>query len=264
MKISIVTVCYNASKAIEETLLSVINQTYEDVEYIVIDGGSTDGTVDIIKKYSDKISYWVSEPDKGIYDAMNKGIDAAMGEWINFMNAGDMFTDSNTLELVADSLSNLSDADIVYGQARFVYEWGSVECPPLPLTELRKHMVFCHQASFVKTSLMRQAHFDVKYRIAGDYNFFYHQYVQNRKFVYIPICVAVYDSVFGISSRQHIICEEEYARINGRIETFSWKIIHLVDKIRVKIKSFVKSMLPQRIVRNVRRRRVYMALKKRV
>ena len=76
MKISVVTVCYNAADTIEKTMLSVLNQTYHDIEYIIIDGGSTDGTVEIIRKYADRIAYWVSEPDKGIYDAMNKGIKA--------------------------------------------------------------------------------------------------------------------------------------------------------------------------------------------
>jgi glycosyltransferase involved in cell wall biosynthesis len=83
--VTIVTVSYNVVSTIERTILSVVNQTYSNIEYIIIDGGSTDGTVDIIKKYMDKIAYWVSEPDKGIYDAMNKGILMAKGQWINFM-----------------------------------------------------------------------------------------------------------------------------------------------------------------------------------
>ena len=82
MKISIVTVCYNAVSVIENTILSVINQTYPDIEYIIIDGGSTDGTVEIIEKYSDRLAYWVSEPDNGIYDAMNKGIKVVTGDYI--------------------------------------------------------------------------------------------------------------------------------------------------------------------------------------
>ena len=97
-KNSIVTVSYNAVATIESTILSVINQTYSNVEYIIIDGGSTDGTVDIIKKYQDKISYWISEPDQGIYDAMNKGLKIASGEWINFMNSGDSFVHTEVLE----------------------------------------------------------------------------------------------------------------------------------------------------------------------
>ena len=101
IKISVITVAYNASRYIETTILSVINQTYSNIEYIIIDGGSTDGTVDIIKKYSNKISYWISEPDKGIYDAMNKGINKATGEWINFMNAGDTFHNPDTLSAVS-------------------------------------------------------------------------------------------------------------------------------------------------------------------
>ena len=89
--ISVITVSYNAVSTIEQTILSVINQTYSNIEYIIIDGGSTDGTIDIIRRYEDKIAYWVSEPDRGIYDAMNKGASKANGEYIAFLNSDDWY-----------------------------------------------------------------------------------------------------------------------------------------------------------------------------
>jgi len=96
--ITVITVVYNGAKYLEDTIKSVINQTYPNVEYIIIDGGSTDGTIDIIKKYEDYIDYWVSEPDKGIYDAMNKGISISFGEWLNMLNSGDLYYNSMVIE----------------------------------------------------------------------------------------------------------------------------------------------------------------------
>ena len=95
--VTIITVVFNGEQLIEETVLSVLNQSYNNVEYIVIDGGSDDGTLKILSKYNDKIDYWLSEPDNGIYDAMNKGIALASGEWINFMNCGDRFASTDVL-----------------------------------------------------------------------------------------------------------------------------------------------------------------------
>lgn len=117
--ISIVTVSYNAAATIEQTILSVINQTYRNIEYIIIDGGSTDGTVEIIKKYANKLAYWVSEPDKGIYDAMNKGIQKAKGEWINFMNAGDILYNSDVLAQVLGTEIPLKTS-FIYSNATFI------------------------------------------------------------------------------------------------------------------------------------------------
>src|SRR5688572_4810851 len=94
--LSIITVVYNGEQLLEKTILSILNQTYTNIEYLIIDGRSKDRTVDIIKKYENKISYWVSEPDKGIYDAMNKGMNAAKGDYIWFINAGDVIHAQNT------------------------------------------------------------------------------------------------------------------------------------------------------------------------
>ncbi len=118
MKISIITVCYNAEKTIEDTIKSVLDQNYDDVEYIIIDGASTDKTVDIITKYKDKLSYFISEPDKGIYDAMNKGILMATGDIVGVLNSDDFYADSNVLSTIANVFKEKKVdsvfADLVY------------------------------------------------------------------------------------------------------------------------------------------------------
>src|SRR5574344_2490955 len=113
MKLSIITINYNNAEGLEKTIKSVINQTFTDYEYIIIDGGSTDGSTDIIKKYRENIDYWVSESDKGIYKAMNKGITYTHGEYLNFMNSGDCFHSSTVLNEVA---RNFNNTDIIIGR----------------------------------------------------------------------------------------------------------------------------------------------------
>lgn len=172
-KVTIVTVCLNAVNDIEKTLTSVVNQTYPNIEYIIIDGGSNDGTINIIEKYIDKIKYYISEPDEGIYNAMNKGIKIATGEWINFMNAGDYFYQSQTVSLFIENIKNV-DADIVYGDTNCIYNgYGEIIRKPYQIFDIKKHMVFCHQSCFVKTEIMKSHPFSLKYKIASDYNFFY-------------------------------------------------------------------------------------------
>lgn len=118
--ISVVTVSYNAVSTIEQTIISVLNQMYFNIEYIIIDGGSTDGTVDIIKRYDDKIAYWQSEPDRGIYDAMNKGILQAKGEWIYFIGASDLLLKNSFQTIFSEKI----DAEVIYGDITIVYPKG--------------------------------------------------------------------------------------------------------------------------------------------
>ena len=112
MKYSIITVNYNNKNGLEMTIKSVLGQTCKDFEYIIIDGGSTDGSVEVIKKYASRIDYWVSEPDKGVYNAMNKGIRKATGDYLNFMNSGDAYHSTSALEIIAGLHS---DDDIIIG-----------------------------------------------------------------------------------------------------------------------------------------------------
>src|SRR5690606_6026983 len=115
MRISIITVCYNSSKTIENTIKSVQNQNYPDIEYIIIDGASIDGTVDIIRKYENIIDKWVSEPDRGLYDAINKGISRATGLYVGILNSDDVFFENNTVEKIADFLKANAELDAVTG-----------------------------------------------------------------------------------------------------------------------------------------------------
>lgn len=122
MKISVVTICYNSKLFIEKTILSVINQSYEDLEYIVVDGGSTDGTLDVIHKYSNRITKWISEKDEGIYNAMNKALDIITGDWVIFMNSGDCFYRYDVLSNI-DFLkySEASCCGVIYGNGISLY-----------------------------------------------------------------------------------------------------------------------------------------------
>ena len=132
--ISIVTVVYNGIKDIEKTIQSVIGQNYPKIEYIIIDGGSNDGTVEVIKKYADYVDYWVSEPDGGIYYAMNKGIEVAKGEWIHFRNCGDYFINESILmNFFANKIEN--DVIIVHGNTRFIYQNMYEDRKPLILSK---------------------------------------------------------------------------------------------------------------------------------
>ena len=108
MKISVITVCFNAVSTIEKTICSVLNQSWSDLEYIIIDGGSKDGTVDILKKYSSRLSYYISEPDKGIYDAMNKGVKKASGDYVLFLGADDLLFDNEVLSVIVKKLVGCS------------------------------------------------------------------------------------------------------------------------------------------------------------
>ena len=115
-KLSIITINLNNKEGLEQTIKSVHSQTHLDIEHLIIDGGSTDGSLDIINKYADKLYYWVSESDKGIYDAINKGIDKATGEWLSIMNSGDIFCDNTTVEDVFKEWNEIKNE-----KAEFLY-----------------------------------------------------------------------------------------------------------------------------------------------
>lgn len=172
--ITVVTVVFNGRDFIEKTIQSVIKQTYQNIEYIIIDGGSTDGTLDVIKKYVNKIDYLVSEPDEGIYDAMNKGIARSKGDWIYFINAGDSLFSVKTLEhLKLDSLR--SATDILYGNINIIDSQTGLGTfhnmqEIIDINFLLKSNI-CHQALIYRAKLFTNFKgYEAMYQICADYD----------------------------------------------------------------------------------------------
>jgi len=171
-KLSVITICYNIKEEIERTCQSIVAQTSRDFEWVVIDGGSTDGTVDILNKYKDHIDVFVSEPDKGIYNAMNKGIRLAHGEWLNFMNGGDEFADK---DVVADFLAyDTSDVDIVYGNCNTISATGKISlkkfCDVLNKNFFYNGITINHQASFIRHLLFdKYGMYSEEYKLVSDW-----------------------------------------------------------------------------------------------
>ena len=173
MKYSIITVNFNNKNGLRKTIESVIHQTCQDFEYIVIDGGSTDGSTDVLKEYDAHINYWVSEPDGGIYQGMNKGIKKAQGEYLNFMNSGDCFYDDKRLELVCNTHF---DADIIVGSDYYYnsdtrQDFTSNLPPRLSMYSLYKGS-FPHQSSFFRRELFNNCLYDENLRMVSDWKFF--------------------------------------------------------------------------------------------
>lgn len=172
-KVSIITVVYNSADNLETTIKSILDQTYKLIELIVIDGGSTDGTIEIIQKYSENIKYWISEPDKGLYDAMNKGLDKASGDYVWFINSGDLIYDKNTLENIFGKGKELSD--IYYGETLVTDSVGNEIAmrrhhAPDKLTwkSFKQGMLVSHQSIIVKKDLAQL--YDLKYRCSSDFD----------------------------------------------------------------------------------------------
>lgn len=221
--ITIITVCYNAVSTLEETILNVIDQDFKDYEYILIDGGSTDGTLEIIKKYSDKITHWVSEPDQGIYDAMNKGAAISRGKWLCFMNSGDTFYNTNTLEDLS-SKSNTLDENyaVIYGNTNKVYGSHSKIIKPGEIGKIVSHLPFCHQSSLVLTEVFKKYYFDLQYKIVADDHLFYSMYKDGHSFCLIDQVIANYEAKQGVSSKKFKKALWENYQIRGGQSKWYW------------------------------------------
>ncbi|MFH1903525.1 MAG: glycosyltransferase family 2 protein [Candidatus Omnitrophota bacterium] len=183
--VSIITVCLNSEKHLEETIKSVLGQTYQNIEYVIIDGGSTDGTLDIIKKYRSRIAYWVSEPDQGLYDAMNKGIALAKGELVGILNSDDYYQ-PDAVEIIVNEFKKDKEAGVFWGDTELLFNDGKYREVVLGRSEKIGTPRWCinHPSSFVKREIYQKWRYDLRYRISADFDLFLKFYFNGIKFHY--------------------------------------------------------------------------------
>lgn len=256
MKVSVVTVCYNAIGGIEKTISSVLGQSFPEMEYIVIDGGSQDGTVDVITQYADRINYFVSEPDGGIYDAMNKGVRVATGEWITFLNAGDTYFSPQSIEAVF-SREIPSDVDVVYGYQVHGFSYGQFVRKQLPLSFFSEGMPFGHESSFVRAEVMKRHGFDTRYKIAADYHFSYQLHASGGHFMPVDAIVAVFEAAEGVSTAEKtvLLTHRESAMINGTYHTVRYKRQVISIYVRMLLKKCLSLFSKDFVIRQQFRKR---------
>lgn len=208
MKLTIVTINYNNREGLERTLRSVTAQLTADTEYVVIDGGSTDGSVELIQQYAKHIAYWVSEPDKGIYNAMNKAIKVAKGEYINFMNSGDTFYSAEVLPRVVPLLNGKDfyigdEKREVNGKTKIITAPNRIHFASIA------HRAMKHQASFIRTQLLKNRPYSEKYKIVSDWEqMFYEFVVNNASYEHLPFIVSEFD-MSGVSSNVDNYCLQQ-------------------------------------------------------
>lgn len=203
VKLSIITINYNNKAGLENTVKSVFAQTFDNLEFIIIDGGSTDGSLDLIKEYSEKISYWISEPDKGIYDGINKGILKAKGNYTMFLNSGDYLLTKDILQY-SEEIIRKESLDIYYGNVimkpinneKYIQKY-----PPELNLNFWEHRTINHQASFIKTCLFAELGlYDTHYSMTADYAFYLKAYISGKQYCYIDREL-VYYPLDGFSSK---------------------------------------------------------------
>jgi len=195
MKVSVLCVTYNSELTLEKTIISILDQTYESIEFVVVDGGSTDGTLDILKKYDSRIS-WISEPDRGIFDAMNKAVNLSSGDWLYFIGSDDFFVDNDVVSKMFNHIKIDDDLDVIFGNVK--YSNGMIfKC------SLDWRILFIdtlhHQGAFYRSSLFEDYMYNANYTMASDYELNVILYLNKHKSVYKDVIITEY-SVEGTSS----------------------------------------------------------------
>jgi len=231
IKFSIITVVYNGINCIKKTIESVVNQTYNNYEYIIVDGNSQDNTLEVCEQYEGKISKIISEPDKGLYDAMNKGIENSTGDYIIFMNCDDTFYDEFVLEKVANEIKKNNMPDFVYGDA---IEVSKDETQKFLKKARSRKMIWYgmfthHQAMFYKTDIIKQNHlrYDLKYKIAADYAFTAGFLKHCSSYLYLDFVFCGFKQG-GLSSGHHDLNFQQLIEIKQNIIGLPLPLIKLI------------------------------------
>lgn len=222
-KISVITVCRNALEPLKKTVASVVSQTYGNIEYVVVDGASTDGSREYLESLGDKIDVLISEPDKGIYDAMNKGIARASGEWLIFMNAGDTFAGTDGLNHIFYNPSDYDGYGVIYGNVIKVGADGISHEKTAEPPHNSHRMFFCHQSSFIRRSEALSTPFDTRYRMSADLCQMKTLLKKGVKFKQINMPIAVFDTS-GVSNTRRSAGLRENISIVCRNDSLAAKI----------------------------------------
>lgn len=232
-KISVITVVFNDVKNIRKTMESFFSQTWEDKEYVVIDGGSTDGTLDVIKEYADRLAFWCSEKDGGVYDAMNKGISKVSGDWINILNSGDYYCSVNSLKDAITSIDK-ENTDVIYGnsiQKQYGHELKKEASSDIRGMEYEP--IYRHGSSLVKTDIHKQYLFDLSkkndFGYALDWDVIYRMYKNGVRFTKTETYIETYD-IEGMSNNPKQSAIYNY-KISTRGTFNLMKFIHLVKAL---------------------------------
>lgn len=231
MKLSIITINYNNLDGLKKTVQSVIKQSYKDYEWIVIDGGSTDGSKEYLDEKKEYFSYYVSERDSGIYNAMNKGTLKARGEFCQYLNSGDYFVDDTVLEKVFST--NNFDCDVYYGDVDFIKKNVVIEHRTYPdkmsLTFLFRSPLG-HQASFIRTSAAKSIMYNEKYTISGDRYFFLALYGRGYSFCHLKFPIVFFDAE-GIGSSLSTIEKRRVQLRDIKNELFSEQVVKDIENL---------------------------------
>lgn len=256
-KISVVTINYNMGSELAGTIESVLAQNYSNLEYIVIDGGSTDNSVEVIKRYP-TINYWISEPDKGRYYAMNKGVEAATGDWVIFINSGDRFHDPSVVRDVFQQ--DHSDTELVYGHVLRRYPSEGVErvIPAQSLDTLPLRMPCSHQSLFARRPLLLEHPFSVELSITADHEFMLRAIIAGSHVKKVERTISIF-STGGISDRQRSEAMRQNFRMLRQLDLLTWRlrITHARLVARALFGARMKRILPRRIAAWILRHKTF-------